>query len=209
MNSTGEARPVLSVDVVALSVADQKARFALYSRQWAPQEGCEALPGVMMDYGETVASAAARALSKAGIDVPAEDLTLTPLTYRDNPDRDDRWHTVSIPVLVVLTAEQAEGGSWTGLSEIGDLAFDHDVILDEAVEVFREGLMDTPEWLTACFGEEVTSSEMTSLWYSVEGPVMNTWRTMTSSRYLEDSGRVRRDGPGRPTRVWAISKNID
>lgn len=125
--------PSLTVD--ALIVHD--GGLVLVRRGRPPYEGCYALPGGFVEYGETVEDAVKReALEETGLEI--EILHLSGV-YSD-PDRDPRGHMISVCYLARSVGGSLKGGSDADEARIFDpdelpsLAFDHDKIVDNAME---------------------------------------------------------------------------
>lgn len=126
--------PALTVDTVIIK--DNK--IVLVKRLNDPYKNHWALPGGFVEYGEKVESAAIReAKEETGLDIELDKLVGV---YSD-ANRDPRGHTVT----VVYTAHIV-GGKLQSDSDAGDakfvvidnldftvLAFDHDVIIHDAV----------------------------------------------------------------------------
>ncbi len=125
--------PALTTDCV---IYDPRGRVLLIRRKNEPFKGAFALPGGLVDIGETVEEACRReALEETGLTVG--DLRLVGV-YSD-PARDPRGHTVGIVYLARLPADQAPtaGDDAAAAEWIADwrehaLAFDHARILEDA-----------------------------------------------------------------------------
>jgi len=126
-------RPSLAVDCV---VFDQGGRLLLIRRKNPPFRGRYALPGGYVEYGETTEHAAARELAEeTGLIAAALSL----IGVYSDPHRDPRGHMVSIAYRVAVTGYDPHAGDdaadaafvadWEDL----DLAFDHRIIVDDAV----------------------------------------------------------------------------
>lgn len=125
-----------TADIVLLAAG----HVLLIERDWAPYEGCWALPGGHVDAGETSMAAAARELAEeTGITVPTADLRQ--VAAYDTPDRDPRGRYVSVAYTTTLPSpippkagDDATAARWWPLNALpGRLAFDHDKILTDAV----------------------------------------------------------------------------
>jgi len=130
--------PALTVDVVALA-GDPVASVLLIERANDPFLGSWALPGGFVEPGERVPAAAARELHEE-TGLAASPASLELLGVYDTPGRDPRGQTVS--VVYVLRAERelpARGGddasraSWFALDALPPLAFDHALVIADAV----------------------------------------------------------------------------
>jgi len=142
--SPGAARgaPLLTVDVVALADAADAPRALLVQRAHPPFAGSWALPGGFVERGERVHQAASRELcEETGLWLTALEL----LGVYDTPGRDPRGQTVSIVYVARLDDEQpvrggddASDARWFPIDSLPDLAFDHDLILADALARLRE-----------------------------------------------------------------------
>jgi len=130
-------RPMLTVDVVVLVGGETSRRVLLIQRDNPPFRGCWALPGGFVDEGEQVIEAAPRELAEeTGLRVG--ELWL--LGVYDTPGRDPRGWTVSVVYLAQAPSEAAVAGGddagdarWFAVDDLPKLAFDHQVILADAL----------------------------------------------------------------------------
>jgi 8-oxo-dGTP diphosphatase len=133
-------RPMLTVDVVVLTDA-QTPEVLLIQRGNPPFQGRWALPGGFVEEGEPVAQAAPRELAEE-TGLRAGDLKL--LGVYDTPGRDPRGWTISVVYLAqiagrvdVVGADDASDARWFAVEALPELAFDHPVILADALRVVR------------------------------------------------------------------------
>ncbi|MCX8205146.1 MAG: NUDIX hydrolase [Candidatus Nezhaarchaeota archaeon] len=123
--------PTLTVDVVIF----YEGGLVLVKRGREPFKGCWAIPGGVVEYGESVEQAAVReALEETGLSVELVDL----VGVYSEPERDPRGHFVSVAFLAraIGGAPRASGdaASVAIFSEPPpNLAFDHSKILDDAL----------------------------------------------------------------------------
>jgi 8-oxo-dGTP diphosphatase len=139
--SGGRETPMLTVDVVALAGPAPVRRVLLVQRAHPPFAGSWALPGGFVDERERVAEAAPRELrEETGLRVGALDL----LGVYDTPGRDPRGWTVSVVYIAQLEDEQvlvagddAGDARWFAVDSLPDLAFDHELIVADALARVR------------------------------------------------------------------------
>ena len=146
MPSDDRPRIDVTVDVVALTEVEHEVRVLVVRRGNPPFEGEWALPGGYLEVDEHLAAAASRELhEETGIAVHSDELHQ--LGAYGDPDRDPRNRTVSVAFLLELDREiEVEGGSdaadarWRSVEELlkrNELAFDHETIVRDALELSR------------------------------------------------------------------------
>lgn len=122
--------PLLTVDTVII----YGGKLVLIRRKNPPFQGHFALPGGFVEAGETVEKAAVReAKEETGLDVELIKL----LGVYSDPSRDPRGHTVSVCFLAVGSGNLKAGSDALdtglfGITEIPQLAFDHNKIIENA-----------------------------------------------------------------------------
>lgn len=136
-------RPALTVDCIVFGLdAQQELKVMLIQRNISPFQGKCAISGGFVKLDETLEAAALRELQEeTGIhDVFLEQL----YTFGDLArDPRDRTVTVAYYALINLTEQEikatadARAAAWFALSEIPQLAFDHDQILQTAIARLR------------------------------------------------------------------------
>src|ERR1700691_5518223 len=132
---------MLTVDVVVLAAPGTSRRVLLVQRGNPPFRGSWALPGGFVEEGEQVLEAAPRELAEeTGLRVG--ELRL--LGVYDTPGRDPRGWTVSVVYLARVTSEATVAGAddasdagWFAVDGLPELAFDHAVILADALAAAR------------------------------------------------------------------------
>lgn len=140
----------LAVDLVILTVRDRSFRVLLINRGNVPFQSRLALPGGFLRQGESIEAAAVRELrEETGLDGDA--LHLEQLGAYGDPDRDPRGRIVSVAYLAIapnlplpVAGSDAAAARWQPVQPLlaggGQLAFDHDRILADAVERARQRL---------------------------------------------------------------------
>ena len=133
-------RPAVTADAVVITQSEPR-RVLLIERGGNPYKGCWAFPGGFMDMDETTEQCAFRELEEE------TGLKLTEAKqigcYSD-VDRDPRGRTLSVAYLMLVEDElpvqgqdDAKQAKWWPIDELPELAFDHNKILQDALETLQ------------------------------------------------------------------------
>lgn len=124
--------PLLTVDAIII----YEDKIVLIKRKNPPYKDMFALPGGFVDIGETVEEAVIReAKEETNLDIEIIRL----IGVYSDPERDPRGHTVSF-VYVALGYGELKAGDDAGevelfdIEEVPKLAFDHNKIIEDAIE---------------------------------------------------------------------------
>jgi 8-oxo-dGTP diphosphatase len=202
----------LAVDLVILTVRDGALQVLVIERDNEPYQGWPALPGGFLRPGEPLLDAAERELhEETGLDGTA--LRLEQLATYGAPDRDPRGRVVSVaylalaPDLPIPTAgSDARTARWAPVSSVaGRLAFDHDEILDAAVETARRRLEYTTA-ATAFCGETFTMGELRGVYEVVWGmridPRNFNRKVLSTAGFVVPTDEKRTQETGRPAALY-------
>lgn len=201
-----EPDPVhLAVDLSLLTVVDGELRVLLHRRPYPPEAGRWALPGSFARPGESLDETARRALrDKAGLEgVWLEQLA----TYDQAIARGSVRVCAVVHLALVDTAGATPAGEarWWPVAELpSPLAFDQDRFVDDAVARLRAKTRYAPVAFQL-LADSFTLAELQVVYEAVLGArldVRNFRRDVLASGAVEDTGELRRDGPGRPARLY-------
>jgi 8-oxo-dGTP diphosphatase len=200
----GYPQPLIAIDVVPVSYTRADGwRVATAEREFDPFAGRQALPGVLLAKGETLESAAKRALqTKAGISKIAVR-HLAQVGAFDSPDRDPRREAISVAFTAVIDPGASTTAVW-GAEPLG-LPFDHDRIVGAARVACRQRLWSDLEFTRAMTGDEFSAAEAAALTLAVTGQEpyrTNLARFLESTPGLEQTEHRQHVGRGRPSVVW-------
>jgi 8-oxo-dGTP diphosphatase len=143
------ARPALAVDIVVFGYENNELFLLLIERGIDPFKGSWALPGGFLRGDETLKAAAVRELSEeAGVN----DLYLEQLYTFDEVERDPRERVISVGYLALVkpsghelrATTDAVSAKWFSVSKLPDLAFDHQKIVELALQRLRSKLRYEP-----------------------------------------------------------------
>ncbi len=206
----------LAVDLVVLTVDDDRLRVLTIRRGIAPFRGRRALPGGFVLPREDLLDAAERELVEEtgirGLRVHLEQLG----TY-GAPGRDPRGRVVSVAHLALVPPpkDRPEAGTdaataqWVDVQDLlvgtRELAFDHHGILTDGVERARAKLEYTS--LAAAFcAPEFTVNELRLVYEAVWGTSLdprNFHRKVTTTPgFVEPTGTTTTRQGGRPARLY-------
>src|SRR3982751_844502 len=144
MSDRDHAQLRLAVDLAVLTVRENALQALIITRANPPFRGERALPGGFLRGGEDIPDAAVRELGEeTGLDGNA--LHLEQVAVYGAPGRDPRGRIVSVAYLAMMpdlplptAGSDARTAAWMPVGDVlGTLAFDHDVILGDAVERAR------------------------------------------------------------------------
>lgn len=210
-------RLYVAVDVTVFTILAGQLQVLLIRRPYEPFEGRWALPGSFSIPEETLDETARRALEeKTGTaGVWLEQLATYDQPEREHvPGRDPRGRVVSVAYLALIDAERApepdqrETGWWPVPGLPTPLAFDHERILADGVARLRAKTRYAPVAFQL-LPEEFTLGELQEVYEAVVGEeldVRNFRRDVQAAGVVEETGRSRSEGPGRPARLYRYSE---
>ena len=205
-------RPSVTVDVILFTYAEEHLQVLLIRRCNKPFAGAWALPGGFVDIDESLETAAARELFE---ETGVRDIHLEQLATFGAPDRDPRGRVISVAYIALAgsnimratrAGDDASAAAWFDVYNLPRLAFDHDRILDAAVQRLRYKLENTAQGLHL-LPEVFTLTELQKVYETVLEKALdkrNFRRKFLSLGILEDTGQVRY-GDYRPAKLYRRS----
>ena len=209
-------RPAVTVDVILFAFQHDTLTVLLVRRTNDPYTGKWALPGGFIGEQEDIYDAARRELKE---ETNVTDVYLEQLYTFGQPDRDPRARVITVAYFALLSADEAaqqqeQGGSdagearWWNIYELPDLAFDHQRILDYALQRLRWKL----EWTALGFlllPKEFTLSELQRVYETILHEPLdkrNFRRKILTADVLEETGNMRA-GDHRPAKLYRFTAN--
>ncbi|RJL32004.1 NUDIX hydrolase [Bailinhaonella thermotolerans] len=197
----------VSVDLVVLTVREQRLSALVWRRDQPPHAGRWALSGGFIQLDEDLPAAAARVLAeRAGL--RGAPVHLEQLQTYGYPDRDPRQRVVSVAYLGLapdLPAPSEAHMSWQGVNSLTSMAFDHRRILLDGVERARSKLEYTSLGAAFC-PPEFTVAELRRVYEIVWNTPLdprNFHRKVTGAEgFLVPTGRTTTRDGGRPARLY-------
>lgn len=206
----------LAVDLVILTIRERVLRVLVVERGTDPFEGQLALPGGFLRGDEVLDATAARELhEETGLDPSA--LHLEQVRVYSEPGRDPRdprvvtcSYLAIVPDLPMPSAgSDATAARWESVDDLmakpQSLAFDHNEILADAVELARTKLQLTTIATSFC-EPEFTISELREVYEAVWGIELdppNFHRKVTDAEgFVVATDRKRLSATGRPATLY-------
>ena len=144
--------PAVTTDCVVFGVDGHKLKILLIERGNEPYKGYWAFPGGFLNMDENAEQGALRELK--------EETGLVLQNIKEfgtfsEVNRDPRERVISIAFYAIAKTSEVKGGDdaakaqWFALDEVPRLAFDHDLMLKNAIQKLKEELMKriTPEFI--------------------------------------------------------------
>lgn len=205
----------VTVDLAIFTVRNDQLMVLLIERGLEPYLGRPALPGGYVQKDETLRDGALRELrEEAGID--GSQLHLEQLGAYGDPPRDPRGRVVTVAYLalgadlpVPVGGTDAERAYWAPVSELTStddhLAFDHAVILADALEEVRRKLEYTAI-ATAFCGDSFALSELRAIYEVVWGQPLDPSnfrrKVLNTVGFVQPTGEQRLPPTGRPAALY-------
>jgi len=201
----------VTVDIVIFTIREARLHVLLVKRGIPPFQGRWAIPGGFVLEGESLDDAALRELRE---ETGVADVYLEQLYSFGDLDRDPRGRVVTIAYYALVSADRAPPvagtdaaeACWFSADELPELAFDHQRILDYAIERLRNKL----EYTTVGFQllpETFTLSELQVVYEAILGRRLdkrNFRRKLAILKILSPT-RVLRGGVGKPARLYRFA----
>ena len=202
-------RPSVTVDVVMMSVRQQDLQVLLIKRRSWPCEGMWAIPGGFVNMDESLEKAAKRELQE---ETGVQNVYLEQLYTFGDPGRDPRTRVITVVYFALLpsqhlqirAADDAVDVAWFPVHQLPPLAFDHDKILNYALERLRGKL----EYTTIAFSllpAQFTLRELQRVYEIILHRKLdkrNFRKKILATGILEDTGAKKMEGTHRPARLY-------
>jgi ADP-ribose pyrophosphatase YjhB (NUDIX family) len=197
----------VTVDIVIFTIQAGVLKVLLVKRRIAPFLGQFAIPGGFVREDEDLDQAALRELQE---ETGVSDVYLEQLRSFGKPNRDPRGRVVTIAYFALISAgrtlkagSDAAEANWYSIRGLPALAFDHDAVLNYALERLRNKL----EYTTVGFQllpEKFTLTELQEVYEAILGKKLdkrNFRRKMSLLKILKSLPEYRRGGQ-RPAQLY-------
>lgn len=203
----------LAADAAIFTVKGGRLQVLLIRMRKKPYEGRWALPGGLLEDGETTEGAARRTLrDQTGV----QDAYLEQLATFDAPARDPFGRVVSVAHFALVpdagielrTSEKYAGVKWQEVGGAKKLAYDHDRILAAAVARLRAKLEYT-NVVWSLLPEIFTLSELQGVYEAILGRALdkrNFRKKILALGLLKATGKKRAEGAHRPAELYRFRR---
>ena len=207
-------RPSVTVDIILFTFHEEQLKVLLIQRSHDPYAQKWALPGGFVEMDEDLHDAAMRELEE---ETGVTDVYLEQLFTFGEPNRDPRTRVITVAYFALLSADQmksqrlrassdATDAGWRNIYALPELAFDHEKILQYALQRLRWKL----EWTALGFlllPEQFTLTELQKVYETVLNERLdkrNFRRKILSSELIEESGNISK-GDHRPAKFYRFT----
>ena len=204
----------LSVDCVIFGYHQESLKVLLIRRGAEPYKGDWALPGDLVYPNEDIEIAAKRIL----VDLTGmKDLFLQQTQVYGQVDRHPIGRVITVGYFALVDIEQYElypsawaaGVNWVDVNEIPDLAFDHNRILDDALDNLRQQVRHQPVGFEL-LPEKFAIGQLQKLYEALLNSTYdkaNFRKRILSKKLLISHQEIQKDVPHRPGRLYSFDKN--
>jgi 8-oxo-dGTP diphosphatase len=207
-------RPSVTVDVVIFSLVGEDLQVLLVKRKYAPFANMWAIPGGFVRMEESLEEAATRELAE---ETGVTDVYMEQLYTFGRPNRDPRTRVITIAYFALVPhdaiqhrpGDDAAETGWFSMFDLPELAFDHLEILEYALTRLRYKLEYTAVGFRL-LPDVFTLSELQRAYEIILGEKLdkrNFRRKILASDILEDTARKKRDGEGRPAKLYTYKED--
>jgi 8-oxo-dGTP diphosphatase len=206
--------PLVTVDIVVFTLEYNSLKVLLVQRQQAPYEKMWAIPGGFIYVGETLEEAAARWLREK---TNVENIYLEQLYAFGDPARDPRARVITVSYYALVRQEKLafeandDGVGWFDVHQPPELAFDHQRIVQYALQRLKERL-ETSGIAFQLLPEKFTLTELQRVYELILHKQLdkrNFRKKMLSSGILREIGETKMEGYHRPAQLYVFHKPSD
>ena len=163
--------PAVTTDCVIFGFDGNELKVLLIERGIDPYKGHWAFPGGFLNPDESAETGALRELKE---ETGIESAYIEQFHTYSAPDRDPRERVITIAYMALVKIQEARGGDdaadakWFPIDKMPNLAFDHDLILRDALARLRERIHFHPIGYDL-LPEKFTMKELQTLYEAVLG----------------------------------------
>lgn len=204
-------RPSVTTDCVIFGYDGKELKVLLIERGIPPFQGMWAFPGGYLQMDEDAIEGAKRELKE---ETGLEDAYIEQFRTFSAVNRDPRGRVITIAHLALVKISEVKGGDdaakaeWFPLQGLPQLAFDHDMILREALKALKEKIHFEPVGFEL-LPEKFTMPQLQNLYESileVQFDRRNFSNKMLHLGILEDTGDRPENAPSRIPTIYRFNK---
>lgn len=203
----------LSVDCVILGYNEGSLELLVIERGAQPHKGKMALPGDLVYPSEDMELAATRVLNEL---TGLEDVDMSQFHSYGQVDRHPIGRVVTVGYYSLISVDQykplasswADNVSWLNVKELPTLAFDHNEIVNEALQSLKERVRLQPIGFKL-LPKYFTLGQMQHLYETIldrQFDKANFRKKILGMNLLKDTGKLQTDVPHRPGRLYSFNK---
>lgn len=203
----------VAVDAVVFGYADKQLHLLLIQQKFGVHKNCWALPGGFVKDTETLDQAVLRELKEeTGVKVNyLEQLYTFGAIHRDK-----RARILSVAYLALINPRNytlkadtdAQDAQWFNVNDIPGLAFDHDEILQKALERLKAKIHTHPigfELLNTFFPFS-DLEHLYQIFFTEKIDRRNFRKKILSFNILKETDKIHQAGSGRPAKLFQFNK---
>jgi 8-oxo-dGTP diphosphatase len=192
------ARPSVACDILVFTWRNPRLLLLLIQRKHDPFKGYWAFPGGFVDIKEPLERAAKRELKE---ETDVRGVELFEFGAFGNPDRDPRTRVISVAYLALVprhkikprAGDDASATKWFPANKPPELAFDHDMVLEKALQKLREMILLSPAMFQLLPGE----FELKELKALIQELMNRKYKLTWFRERMLDTGILKSSGPGK------------
>jgi 8-oxo-dGTP diphosphatase len=205
----------MSVDCVVFGYHENRLKVLLIKRGAEPFKGDWALPGDLVYPNENIDVAAGRILKDlSGID----NLYMDQTKVYGRVDRHPAGRVVTTGYYALVDIDKhdphasawAEGVYWVDVTDLPRLAFDHDEILGDALNVLRSKVRRAPIGFEL-LPKKFSLAQLQSLYEALlneQYDKANFRKKILAMKLLNDLGEYQKDVPHRPGKLFSFDEKV-
>lgn len=115
----------------------------------------------------------------------------------------------STKIELVKQTMKTSDAEWTAIDKVGELAYDHNEILDKGIEVLKEKIVNT-DVLKIFYPKGFTLPEIQKIYEAILGKEIdrrNFRKKMLNSKFIYDTGKTKKFDGKKPAKIYKF-KNI-
>lgn len=206
-------RPAVTVDVLVFTVMDDQLMVALIKRGIPPYRGSWAIPGGFVHLDESLEEAARREIEEeAGV----TDVFLEQLYTFGSPKRDPRMRVITVAYyalvpsnrITLTAATDAAEASWFPVNKLPPLAFDHQDIMQCALQRLKSKL-EYSNIAYSLLPPRFRLSDLQKVYEVILGTPLdkrNFRKKILSLNLVEATGKMDTQGAHRPAQLYRFKK---